>query len=232
MSPQQQEGIYYRSKPLIGNSFCILSLRAGSTSSVGEVGRTIKEIWGHLTHLKKGITADLNIDLKHRKIGNLSVLIAYGLKFFELPESKKTRPSGFSDSWNFKTPTPEGGGEIVEGSGMFYSPHTYENHLLSDHILLQFIADSEFYTKRACVEVWKALHNLEKNTGNSHLRISGLYSGFQRPDKRNWFGFHDGVSNLKPPERPNVIFINSRLLNTQDRWTINGNLPCIYEDST
>ena len=195
MSSRLQEGIYYSSKPSIGNSFCILSLRAGSNSSVGEVGRTIKEIWGHLTHLRKGITVDLKVDLKHRRIGNLSILIAYGSKVFELPESKKTRPSGFSG--NFETPTPGGGGEIADGSGMFYSPHTHENHLLSDHILFQFIADSEFYTKRACIEVWKGLHRLEKKTGQSQLQITGFYTGFQRPDQRNWFGFHDGVSNLK-----------------------------------
>jgi len=222
MSSKLQEGIYYGSKPLIGNSFCILSLRAESASSSGEVGRTIREIWAHLTHLKKGITVDMKIDLRHRKVGNLSVLIAYGSKIFELPQSKKTRPSSFSASWNFKPPAPEGGGEIAVGSGISYSQDTHENHLLSDHVLFQFIADSEFYTKRACVEVWKAVSKLEKNTGNSYLRIIGLYSGFQRADKRNWFGFHDGVSNLKSRERPNVISINSRSLSESDKWAING----------
>jgi Dyp-type peroxidase family len=222
MSSELQEGIYYRTKPSIGNSFCMLSLRAGNISNIGDIGRAIKGIWGHLAHLKKGITVDLQIDKKHRKIGNLTVLLAYGPKLFDLPGSKKIRPTSFSDNWNFKAPDPAGGGTLVEGSGMFYSPRVYANHLLGDHILFQFVADNEFYTKRACIEVWKELHRLEKKTGHSQLQITGLYNGFQRPDQRNWFGFHDGVSNLKTRERPYVISIGLRTLNSLDKWTANG----------
>ena len=221
MSSRLQEGIYYRAKPPIGSSFCVLSLRA-STSRIEDIGRTIREIWDHLIHLKKGITVDLKIDSRHRKIGNLTVLLAYSSKFFELPGSKKTRPSSFSDSWNFRPPAPDGGGPIAEGSGMTYSPRTFENHLLNDHLLFQFIADGEFYTKRACVEVWKALHKFEKKTGHSNLRIMGMYPGFQRPDRRNWLGFHDGVSNLKSHERLHVISVDSRYLNGRDKWTAEG----------
>jgi Dyp-type peroxidase family len=222
MSFKGQEGIYYRKKPSIGNSFCILSLRAESSSDITKVGKAIKSIWDHLTHLKKGVTVDLKIDSKHRKVGNLTVLLAYGPNIFELPDPKRKMPSTFSDSLNFKPPDPAGGGQIYEGSGMSYSPLIYENHLLRDHIVFQFIADGEFYTKRACVEVWKALYILEKETGHSLLRISGVYTGFQRADQRNWLGFHDGVSNLKSHERPYVIFIDPRAASTDDKWIVNG----------
>ena len=33
---------------------------------------------------------------------------------------------------------------------------------------------------------------------------------------------HDGVSNIKSQERPNVISIDSRYLSSRDRWTLNG----------
>ena len=122
MSLRLQEGIYYRAKPPIGSSFCALSLRAENDSRIEDIGMTINEIWDRLTHLKKGITVDLDIDSRHRKIGNLTVLLAYRLKFFELPGLKKTIPLSFSDSWNFRPPTPNGGGPIVEGSGINYSP--------------------------------------------------------------------------------------------------------------
>lgn len=222
MSYKGLEGIYYRNRPPIGNSFCLMSLRAESNSDVAKIGKAILRIWEHLTHLKKGITVDLKVDLKHRKIGNLSVLLAYGSHIFDLPGTKRNRPSSFSNSWNFKPPDPAGGGLVFEGSEMSYSLSIRENHLLSDHILLQFIADSEFYTKRACVEVWKALHMLEKETGNSSLRISGLYPGFQRADLRNWLGFHDGVSNLRSQERPYVIFIDSKNLSSHEKWILYG----------
>jgi Dyp-type peroxidase family len=217
-----QEGIYYRKAPVIGNSFCVISLRAGIGSSISEVGRDMRRIWSHLTHLKKGITADLKIDSKHRKIGNLTALIALGSKTFELPGSRFTRPLDFADKWNFKYPEARRADCILDGSEMYYSPSVIDNHLLDDHIVLQFIADNEFYTSRAAVEVWKALNQIEKETKFSHLRITGIYSGFQRADKRNWFGFHDGVSNLKPSERPRVILIDPRTVGERDKWTANG----------
>lgn len=217
-----QEGIYYRGKPSIGNSFCIISLRSLGGSDVSKVGKTIARIWYHLNHLKQGVTADLRIDSKHRKIGNLTTLLAFGPKIFELPGSRLGKPSCFTDVWNFKQPTIGTPKPVLDGSSLHYSSVTRDNHLLNDHMLFQFIADNEFYTRRATVEVWKALYQIEKALGYSPLHITGFYSGFQRADKRNWFGFHDGVSNLKSRDRPHVISISPRSVNNRDRWTVNG----------
>jgi deferrochelatase/peroxidase EfeB len=178
-------------------------------------------LWKHIEHLKKGIIFDLNIDVKHRKNGNLTVLVGYGGNLFETPGLQKEKPTSFAE-FNFRPPKSGGGGNIIDGSGMTYSSKVFDNHLLSDHILFQFIADSDFYTNRAAVEIWKVLHRLEKSTGKKLLRITGLYTGFQRPDRRNWLGFHDGVSNLTSRERPQVIYINPRDLNSKDSWTQNG----------
>lgn len=219
MSSKTQEGIYYRTKP--GSSFCTITLRARSVK-IDEIGNAIHRIWGRLIKLKKGFTVDLDVDLKHRKIGNLTTLIAFNSNVFELPGSRKAKPSGFANSLGFNDLALSGNGPIFEGSTILYQKGLSQNHMLSDHILFQFIGDNEFYTSRACVEVWKELHKLEKNGGPSPLRISGLYTGFQREDGRGWLGFHDGVSNLKSRERAQVIFIDPRKVTSVDNWTALG----------
>ena len=178
------------------------------------------QIWNQLINLKKGIIDDLDIDRKHRKTGNISILMGYGVKIFDIDGALKRQPASFSQ-WNFKNPDPPINGKtVVEGSDLRYSENVVENHLLKDHIIFQFIAENGFYTNRAVVELWKELREIKEK--GPHVRISGLYSGFQRGDQRNWLGFHDGVSNLKPRERPYVIVINPRIPNREDLWLVNG----------
>jgi Dyp-type peroxidase family len=199
-----------------------MSLKAENGTQATEVGRTIRKMWDRLANLKKGVTADLNVNLKHRKKGNLTVLIAYGPMTFILPGAKKLRPASFNDKWNFNPPHLHGGGEVLEGSQIKYSTKAFQNHLLADHIVFQFIADNEFYTNRAALEVWRELYKMGKKSGRLPLQITGLYTGFQRFDKRNWLGFHDGVSNLKTSERASVIGIDSKYLGLEDKWILNG----------
>jgi deferrochelatase/peroxidase EfeB len=222
MLPRIQEGIYYRSKPSIGDSFCVLSLKADQNLGINQIGFGIGKIWNQLLKLKEGITRDLDVHPNHSKSGSLTILIGYGPRSFELAGSQKLKPSGFSDSWNFKPPNLEGGGSLLEGIDLSYAKQVYDNHLLLDHVVFQFIADSEFYTTRAASTVWKELRKLTETLGIRPFRITGIYTGFQRPDRRNWLGFHDGVSNLKSQERSQVISISARNLNLQERWTLNG----------
>ena len=121
-----------------------------------KIGRAIADIWNTVTRLKNGIIQDLAIDSKHRKKETLQPLSHMGQSFLKFLATNKMKPESFSENWNFKSPNPEGGGSIFEGSEMTYSANVIENHLLFDHILIQFIADSEFYTNRAFVEIWKA----------------------------------------------------------------------------
>jgi deferrochelatase/peroxidase EfeB len=222
MSNELQEGIYYSAKPEIGNSFCLISLRAENVTQISEIGRVLGRIWNNQAKLKNGITVDLNVDSRHRKNGNLTVLVAYGSELFKIPGSQKDPPTSFNSNWNFRPPDSGGGGAIADGSSLNYSTKTFTNHLLMDHVIFQLIADNEFYTNRAVVEIWKELHRLEKNRGSTPLRITGFYQGFQRTDHRNWLGFHDGVSNLKSQDRPYVISIDRRYVTPQDLWTLNG----------
>jgi Dyp-type peroxidase family len=221
MLTEVQEGIYYRRRPTIGNSFCMVSVRAQENCDATEVGNGLGRLWNILMELKKGITIDLDVDVKHRTHGNLTVLLAYGSKIFDLKGATKKRPADFGQARPFKPPDPRGGGTVIEGSEISYSDKINQNHLLSDHIIFQFIADNEFFTNRAVVELWKELHRAQKEA-RIPLYITGVYSGFQRADQRNWLGFHDGVSNLRSRERPYVILINSRYLTPSDTWLVNG----------
>jgi deferrochelatase/peroxidase EfeB len=222
MSNEIQEGIYYRSKPAIGNSFSMISMRTENVAQISEIGVTLAKLWENMRNLKNGSVTDLAVDSRHRKGGGLTVLVAYGFDLFKIPGSQKDIPVSFNNIWNFKSPDSSGGGVILDGAGLTYSGRTFSNHLLKDHVILQFIAENEFFTHRAAVETWKELYRQEKANGSAPLRITGLYTGFQRGDKRNWLGFHDGVSNIKSQERSQVITIGSRYLKPQDRWTVNG----------
>lgn len=222
MSGNLQEGIYHNTKTPISTSFCIMSLRAENATQIREIGSAVQLIWNNLVKLKKGIIPDLIIDSKHRKSGNLTALVAYGYDLFKISGAQKQRPASFNNDWNFKPPYSGGGGAVLDGANLTYSEKTSSNHLLTDHILFQFIAEGEFFTNRAAIEVWKVLHKLGKNRGGAPLRMTGLYTGFQRADHRNWLGFHDGVSNLKSQERSHVITISPRYLTYKDRWTLNG----------
>ena len=89
-------------------------------------------------------------------------------------------------------------------------------------MVLQFIGDDEFITGRASFETWKLLSRLQNSKGNDSLYIKSVFTGFQRDDGRNWFGFHDGVSNLPSKDRLQVMSIAKKDVTQNDMWTING----------
>ncbi len=211
----------------MGKSFCFVSLRIEKYDTLNDIGLVVGRIWNRLNCLKSGVLYDLDIERKHRKAGNLSVLIGYGSKIFDIPGCFKSKPVDIS-KLNFKNPNPaENSIPILDGSDFRYSANLAENHLLNDQIVLQFIAENEFYTNRAVVELWKELTESEKKSVN--IRISGLYFGFRHEDQRSWLGFHDGVSNLKPNERPYVIIINPKSVSNNDIWLVNGNISCLHQ---
>lgn len=67
-------------------------------------------------------------------------------------------------------------------------------------LLLQFTGLSEQAVDRAAVEVW----NLIKDQ-DLPLKVAGSHDGFQRDDGRSWIGFHDGVNNIEPSQRPAAV---------------------------
>lgn len=226
MPNKLQEGIYlngverpynrtkkssYRNK-----TFAILFLRTKKTSRSAEVKQAINELWKKYELLKKGRIYD-NGEKYSVPSGNLTVLIGYGPKIFQLFGTVKRIPRDFEG----KQFLPAiGSRPILNGSGIRYSTERHDNFGLHEHLVIQLISDSQLPSYRAIVETWKEVHK-ERNV----LSLTSFYTGFQRDDRRSWLGFHDEVSNLKDEdERRRAITIdrNNNNLLPRDFWTQGG----------
>jgi deferrochelatase/peroxidase EfeB len=197
-------------------------LRVASGSDVTEVRNALKSLWQVLANLEKGIVPDLDINVRHRRTEGLSVLVGYGPKMFDILGAKKKCPTDLNYS-SLNSPLETGGGEVIHNSGLRYASDITENHTKSNHIVLQIIADSEFATTRAVVEIWKEIHRQTSSNGSKNvLNLSKIYTGFQSPNKRSWLGFHDGVSNIRADQRLKAIAIDSASLSKQDKWLYGG----------
>jgi deferrochelatase/peroxidase EfeB len=164
----------------------------------------------------------LSVNSRHLHSGNLSVLIGYNSNIFSINGAKRILPIDLSQA-RIESPRPSGGGMVIDGCTLTYDKDVTCNHISSDHIVLQFVADNEFSTSRAVVETWKKLKNIKiDNGGEVPLFISKIYTGFRTVDYRNWLGFHDGVSNIRTDKRAKIIAIANSQVQSEDRWTVNG----------
>ena len=226
MSGSLQEGIYYDGSE-IGKSFCTVFLKIVPGSTSIEIGNYLQKIWLMLQDLKKGIIKEIDVNQRHRKGDNLTVLIGYGPALFDktvLGNIKRSLPKDLESSSLFLEPDAFGGGPLVKGSGLNYANDVQFNHVISEHIIFQFIAETEFATNRAVVELWSLigqLNNDSKNKGSIHF--SNWYSGFKRSDNRGWLGFHESVSNLRREDRLSAISINkNNISGKSEDWILNG----------
>jgi deferrochelatase/peroxidase EfeB len=218
-----QNGIFHLPTPKIGNSCHIALIRAGVGSNVSEIGEVLIKLWMMFKNLEKGIVENLiGVNQRHLHPGNLTILIGYGPEIFLIKGVRKQKPLELAGEVFFKIPSPRGGGPIIQDSDIMYSRDIVKNDAESDQILLQFVGDNEFITSRAAFETWKFLSRFQNSHGNDTLYITRIFTGFQRDDRRNWFGFHDGVSNLPSKDRTQVISIARKDVVEKDFWTING----------
>lgn len=210
-----QDGIYYNRT--LGNSFCLTFIKISRPVNSSDLATELSELWKLYDGLKKGKVKDLDTDANHSHHGNLSVLLGYGPKIFDgiVYGMKKKKPYDLVSEKGFLGPNIRGGDPIIYGSSLNFSKDIVKNHAVEDHIVIQFIADSEMFTNRALVETWKHLRK------KSIFSISKFYTGFSRIDKRGWLGFHDGISNFPKEERLGVIAIDNSVVQ-QDNWLING----------
>jgi len=216
-----QDGIYYKKGSTPGDSLGIIFLRANGTSDAMELGQIIKRIWDTCLNLKNGIIKDLDVDYPDF-YKDLTILIGYGPKIFSLRGSLRKKPSLLTDDLNFALPI-KGGGIIFPGSDLYYHEDLIENHAASDDIVIQFISRKQYVTHQGLVEVWRELSRASTDEPYSNkLSITTFYQGFRRADNRNWTGFHDGVSNLKPEEREKVIPIGQSQVQLEDKWLVKG----------
>lgn len=144
----------------------------------------------------------------------LNITVGYGQNVFQINGVKKEKPEPLVTYGLLRTPLPNGGGDVLRGSGLKYAPETIKNFATED-VCLQFIADTPLGVNRAVVETWKYLQNCK------NILFVRFYDGFQREDRRSWLGFHDGISNLKSgAERLDAIEIKPGI--QKDEWTTGG----------
>jgi Dyp-type peroxidase family len=221
-----QDGIYFDKVPFqakhslqnnihFNHCLALLFLKA-STKSANEVRKRIEGLWKMYDDLRMGYSFELE-DCAFPP-GNLTILISYGQRIFELTGITKKIPLDFKDK-QFLPAKPRK--PVLPGCGIKYSDLVHDNVGLSEDIALQLISDTQLGTYRAVVETKRYLQKYKMKA----LKFSKFYTGFQRDDGRSWLGFHDEVSNMKnPKERLDAIAIdpvNNNLLR-RDYWTING----------
>jgi deferrochelatase/peroxidase EfeB len=170
--------------------------------------------------LQKGIVPDLGAS-KNPHRGNLSVLMGYGPKSFEIDGLSKRKPSYLDEQLLFQEPK-FGGDPILPGVGLRYDDDATSNDISKDHFIFQFIGDTQLSTNRPIVETWKLLRKIDMDGSSSPMVMRSFFTGFNRPDGRGWLGFHDGVSNIRSSERLGKIQIDRRDLSPDDYWTASG----------
>ena len=169
--------------------------------------------------LQKGLIPDLGINIKNPHHDDLSILIGYSPGFFKLNNLKRKKPAQLSDASIFR-PVKEGD-PVLPKVDLRYS-ETSINEEVSDHVVIQFIGETQMATHSAIVETWKLLRKVEKDGASAPASMRSFYTGYNRPGGRGWLGFHDGVSNIKSSDRLRTIQIDRRGLDPVDYWTANG----------
>jgi deferrochelatase/peroxidase EfeB len=216
-----QDGIYSKKDCRPGQSLGIMFLRANTTLDAEKLGQIIGSIWETCNNLRKGRIKDLSVEYPDF-YKDLTVLIGYAPKIFNLDGVRRKKPSILNEDLSF-LPARRGGGLIFPGSDLNYHEDLTENHAAFDDVVIQFISDKQYVTHQALVEVWRGLSQGPDNEVYADkLGITAFYNGFRRADNRNWTGFHDGVSNVKTEDRKNIIFIGQSQVHSEDNWLTNG----------
>ena len=171
--------------------------------------------------LQKGIVPDIGVSKKNPHHGNLSVLMGYGPKSFEINGLTKRKPSYLSEQLLFQEPKL-GGDPILPDVGLRYAEDAISSDISKDHFIFQFIGDTQLSTNRPIVETWKLLRKIDIEGSSAPMVMKSFFTGFNRPDGRGWLGFHDGVSNIRSSERLRKIQIDRRDLDPDDYWTTSG----------
>ena len=207
-----QEGIYWQEKSKPGRHFAILFIKIEKDASLSATYQELQGLWNLLTDLKEGKTPELGDFILPDC--RLNITVGYGQNVFQINGVKKEKPEPLVTYGLLRTALPNGGGDVLRGSGLKYAPETIKNFATED-VCLQFIADTPLGVNRAVVETWKYLQNCK------NILFVRFYDGFQREDRRSWLGFHDGISNLKSgAERLDAIEIKPGI--QKDEWTTGG----------
>jgi Dyp-type peroxidase family len=216
-----QQGIYYSHLEYPRNSFSIIFLTARPPFDSKKIRETLTRLWNVYKKLKDGIVPDLDTAIKNPHRGNLSVLMGYGPRMFEIDGLNKNKPTQLNDEFLFQD-VKLGGDPILPGVGLGYADDISSNDTAKAHFVFQFIGDTQLATNRPIVETWKLLRKIDMEGSSASMVMKSFSVGFNRPDGRGWLGFHDGVSNLRSTERLRNIQIDKQSLRPEDLWTLAG----------
>ncbi|MDQ3729273.1 MAG: Dyp-type peroxidase [Actinomycetota bacterium] len=216
-----QEGIYFDQGQTPGRFFGLLFLRAGENLGAGPVGEALAGLWRLYQGLKRGRVPDLDPVVVPHEEDELSVLLGFGSEAFALSGAKHARPDALDDDNLFDPPRPEGGGLVLDGSGLAYAPEVTVNPAAGE-FCVQVIAETKLAVDRTVVETWKWLtDHADSQTGAPALRVTSFFVGAARADRRSWIDFHDGISNMHSQEREGAIVIKQDVP-PDDDWTVGG----------
>jgi deferrochelatase/peroxidase EfeB len=185
------------------------------------VAAQLEKLWRLYDELKQGFVPDL----KPASVpgGNLDVLVGYGAPAFRLNGVSALRPPA-SHEWdtNQFDPIPTVADGAVPPRSIFRAKDDVGDPVLArrqsswieydagiEHnpaeaaVAIQFTADTPLAVERAVIETWKKL----RDTRKPGLVITAAFRGSQRDDGRSWLDFHDGLSNIRPADREEVIFV-------------------------
>jgi len=177
-----------------------------------------KRLWAVYQGLKQGDIPDL--PGQRVPPGNLTCLLGYGVKAFELAGARRAVPDELQQFGRFRSPLTSGGGPLLLGSGQVYADDVRKNPA-TEILAVQFVADTQFAVNRAVVETWKLLQDQSRSQEGGVLSVAGFFQGFQRDDHRSWIDFHDGTSNLPSDQRQGVIVVKGMPAGN-DQWTVGG----------
>ena len=213
MENTPQDGIYFEKGSTPGNSFGIMFLSIVPGSSALEVGNSLSRLWKVVSDWRLQSTHDYSYDTTGAYMQKLSCLIAFGPGLFDLRGIRRSKPKGFISSTSFLPPSKIGGGQIFKDSGIFYDESVVTNDLEGNEVAIQYVGDNDVQISTAIVETYRIL-------AEESLTPTRFYTGFRRPNERNWLGFHDGLSNVPRKYRKQVIFIDDP--NIENKWTNSG----------
>lgn len=207
-----QEGIYHAPGVRPAPHFTLACVDITPGAAVKDVHHALCMLWKMLQNLKRGKVADLpRHPVPH---GELTVLLGVASSIFDELTLKRDVPEDLHDWASF--PGPDQHDHLTFNSGIPWATGLSANPAATS-LCLQCIATTGLASHRPVVEMWKLIHD-----HNLPLQLTSLHQGFSREDRRSWIDFHDGISNMRSPERQLAISIAADTAGPGEEWTYGG----------
>ena len=209
-----QEGVHFQAHNRKPACMAALFLRFREATTPAQASAVLHDLWALIAGLKQGQVpelreADLDARLPEPTLvpaGGLKVLFGFGARQLrgEQPAILRNAVSAYLRSLPSRPMRTDFGYPARQqpfGSNLLAFDRPYKGQLADSDVVFQFTGDDDLAVSRALVEVEQRLASQHAFTTS----VSYATKGFSRSDKRGWFGFHDGINNLKRSERPEVI---------------------------